>query len=167
MIWVKTHTIIAAVLGGALILAASAGCGTTASTTTAAVPASASAPAAALAVNPVPLIRQAGATPDPGTAYGTTDLDGWRTAEGTFPGTGVAGVNPETILVFTLPGWLTGAQAIAAQPNLRTDDNGVAITGPHFYAAVRPAYDNQMHRVFPVSPAAVAQRLGGHVQPGR
>src|SRR4029077_17325266 len=67
------------------------------------------------AYNPVPILKQTGATPDPGTSFGQYDIYGGRYVSGAFPG-------GETGNVSAAPG-----QADLARNGSGDDGHGVVV----------------------------------------
>jgi hypothetical protein len=113
----------------------------------------ATAPAAApTPTNPVPLLRQAGATPDPGQVRGTYDFDGNLYAAGSYPG----GV--QTVTVRTMPDRAAYDTETAKE---RPDDQNalILVPGRLAYIVLTSAYG------FHPSAAQVAARVGGTVAP--
>lgn len=132
-----------------------AGCGTAAATS-AQPPASASQPASTHPANPVTIVRETGATITPGEVYGSTTVQSWLSADGSWPG-------GERVDVYTLPGGLAGAQAIT-QLGVTSSDSQTVIAGGSFYMFVYPA-DNLSTGAssYPVPPATIAARVHGTV----
>jgi hypothetical protein len=122
----------------------------------AASPAPSQSPSVAQAVNPVDIVQQAGATPAPGSAVGTHDINGNRMADGTF-----GGQYGEQITVYT------SADDAAFQQSQDTvgqsDDAHAVITIPAKRAVIMLTAtigDNGGY-VWTVSPEQVAKRVGG------
>jgi hypothetical protein len=167
---VKPRPAFAALAAAALLALAACSSSATPAPPPAVVPTSPTSPAGGVAApapstiaNPVRLIIKAGAKPDKGARYGSTTVQGWLTADGTFPAAGQAAA--ETISLYTLPPGLDGATA-AAQVGAVTDDTATVLTGPDWYAFLYPAADNSGTPVYTVPPATVAARLGGTPLPG-
>lgn len=126
-----------------------AGCGASSSHST--IPVSAGQPG-----NPVPIVRETGATVTPGEVYGSTTAEGWLSADGSF-------ASGERVDVYTLPAGLTGQQAIA-QVGVTSSDSQTVIAGSSFYIFVYPAEDMSTGvSTYPVSPATIAGRVHGTV----
>ena len=142
------------ILAAAVATLALAGCGTAASTSTS-TSTSASAPSGQPA-NPVPVVRETGATVAPGEVYGSSTAQGWLSADGSF-------ASGERIDVYTLPAGLTGQQAIA-QVSVTSSDSQTLIAGGSFYMFVYPAQNPQTGvTTYPVPPAVIAARVHGTV----
>lgn len=112
--------------------------------------------APAEAVNPVDIVRQAGAAPAPGSVVGTHDINGNRMADGTF-----GGEYGESITVYTSADDTAFAQSqdTAGQ----SDDAHGVITIPAKRAVIiltATIGDNGGY-VWTVTPEQVAKRVGG------
>ena len=159
-----------AAAAAAAALLALAGCGSSGSTAPPSASPAATAPAAgsgdaaipgvSTPANPVPLLRQAGATPAPGTVAGEHDAYGDRYAKGT--------IGDEDVRVYTAAG------PAAYQANLATawhpDDSQAVITVPDRNAVViltayLDPYKDGPQWAAGGTPAQVAARVGGQVVP--
>ena len=101
---------------------------TTSSVSGSAVSSSAAAPAAAKPANPVTVVRETGATVQPGEVYGSTTVDGWLSADGSFSASGRPDAQFERVTLYTLPPGITGQQAIA-QVGATSSDSQVLVAG--------------------------------------
>ena len=122
-------------------------------------PAAASKPA-----NPVPILRQTGARPDPGVHVGTPDATGNIMATGHF-----GGPNGDEVTV------ITAAQgdlkvAMASRMDAKPDDDHAVIQGKGFYVTDYSSsagwFGSTPRSYFRVSPLVIAQRVGGTLVTG-
>lgn len=151
-------------LAVALSLAACSGPsrGSSAPAASSITPAAPAASPAGHPANPVTIVRETGATVAPGEVYGSTTVQGWLSADGSYPGTGTDG-DTERVDVYTLPPGLSGRQAIA-ELGVTSSDSQVLIAGSDFYMFVYPAQDMTTGvSTWPVSPSVIATRVHGQV----
>lgn len=115
---------------------------------------------AAMAANPVDLLRKAGALPNPGVVYGERDLDGNPFAEGKFPGT------EEALRIYTFTSF-AARDARITQAGLAPDDSHRYVVGRYYiaYLTAEQKWGGPDGRdpvaAFPVTADTVATRLGG------
>jgi hypothetical protein len=143
----RTVTACLAAGSAAAVLALTACGGTPASTTTPAT-------AAAAPANPVTVLKATGATPPPGTVYGTHDVYGDRMASGSFP-------DGDSVTVYASG----STAAFQAEENrvsgLVDDDTGVVVIPRELTVIIIDAY----HGLGNGSPAAavIAAKVHGLV----
>jgi hypothetical protein len=148
---IKTRTIAAlavAATAGTLL----AGCGASSQATGQAAPlppASTPAPATATA-NPVPILRQAGLTPDPGQVYGSTWLGG-LSAHSTVNGADGSEVEYVTVYTSATDGDFQYSQSV----NTPGDNMGV-VTIPAERAVI-------LVQTYPPGPGQTAQQIAARV----
>lgn len=137
-------------------------------------PAASDKPAAATAaqgnLNPVDLVRLAGATPPPGSRKGERDIHGDWYASGNFPAApGNAEVNAfSTITVRVYPDRRSLEKAMKANQDAVTTDSNPVMVGNNgrFYATLTGVMNLESGgTTFDVQPATVAQRLGATLVP--
>lgn len=116
-------------------------------------------------VNPVTVVRQAGATPSPGEVYGSRDVEGNLYASGSIPGPNCTGACGEIVTVYSLNPGQTAQQFIAASPTWTSSDSGMVITTPVAVISVTPVdvLTGAGGLTYFVSPAAIAARVHGTV----
>jgi hypothetical protein len=152
-----------AAAGAALALSA---CGSSAPAVGQAAPGygtpAASAPAAAAkAVNPVPIVRQTGATPPAGSVNGNHDVYGDRMASGDF-----GGESGETVTVYSSSDQASyQAEAARVQPD---DSTGVILIPAKLTVVIANAGQGTATTMDGINwtggtPAQIAQRVGGQV----
>jgi hypothetical protein len=120
-----------------------------------------SAPAAG-AVNPVTIVKQAGATPPAGAVNGDHDIQGDRMADGEYLG-------GESMTVYSSQDQAAYQDQLTR--NGQPDDGTAIITIPSkltvvfVNAAAVDGPDGQMTNKWTVTPATIAQRVGGTAVP--
>lgn len=121
--------------------------------------------AAANPPNPVPILRETGAVPVPGTATGSYDIYGDRYADGKLYGPGCTAADHcgEQVTVTTVvSGTLVQvmAQNLGARPS---DSNAVITAGTDWFISVTPVVSFSDGYQWFVSPAMIAARMHGYV----
>ena len=116
-------------------------------------------------VNPVTVVRQAGATPSPGEVYGSRDVEGNLYASGSIPGPDCTGACGELVTVYTVMPGQTVQQLMAGPPALVPSDSQAVITTPDAIVLVTPVdvLTGAGGLTYFVPPAVIAARVHGTV----
>jgi hypothetical protein len=114
--------------------------------------------------NPVPVVRETGASVLPGEVYGSRDVEGALYADGSFYGPNCTAADncSEQVTVYTLPPGMTPAQSMA-QTGLEPSDSTAIITGSNFIIELTPVDEVNDSNTYFVSAATVAARVHGTV----
>jgi len=150
-------------LAGVLAACSSSSSSSTGSATTAgsSAPRPSAVTSQAAPANPLTIVREAGATVQPGEVYGSSTVQGWL-GDGSFSKSGQPDDTYERVTVYTIPPGETGAQAFAST-GFSSSDSQIVVTGPTFYMYVYPLQNDEGDSVFSVSPATIAARVHGTV----
>lgn len=141
--------------GAVLVALAAAGCGAAGNTGQQPGPPA----AAAQPANPVPILKQTGAKPDPGESPGDHDAFGDRMATGTFGRQGW-----ESVTVYTAAD-AQGLRAIEQSQGAQPDGyNGVIVIPAERAVIIVSAWeDNGPHWADGGTPGQIAQRVHGNL----